>query len=153
VEVYGGLVISLTGGLGAGKTALARGVAESLGARGVKSPTFATECIHRLPGKNFDLVHADLYRFDSVAPGSETDMQFQEYLSDERPPLLIVEWCDRWALPQSGRWDVAISSCSDSDERRSILMSAYGDDALAHLAAAYEAMLCSPGAERWFERC
>lgn len=57
-------VVYLRGELGAGKTALARGVARGLGApaREVASPTFAL--LHEYAGESGDIVlrHLDLYR-------------------------------------------------------------------------------------------
>jgi tRNA threonylcarbamoyladenosine biosynthesis protein TsaE len=140
-EVYGGLVVILSGGLGAGKTALVRGLAEALGVPGVKSPTFATESAHIVPGRDFDLIHADLYRFDSVPPGSETDMQFEEYLSSAGSQLLIVEWGERWSPPPCDRWDINISAPDGDSDRRSFAMSARGERAAERLSKAYEEML------------
>jgi tRNA threonylcarbamoyladenosine biosynthesis protein TsaE len=142
-EAYGGLVIILSGGLGAGKTALTRRVADALGARGVKSPTFAAEAIHRLPDRDFDLVHADLYRFDAAPPGSETDMQFQEYLAGPRRHLMIIEWGERWTPPSGDRWDINIAHDDGGDELRTLTLSAFGEDAIAHLSRAYESVLGS----------
>jgi tRNA threonylcarbamoyladenosine biosynthesis protein TsaE len=57
-------VVYLTGDLGAGKTALARGIARGLGApaREVASPTFAL--LHEYAGRRGEIVlrHLDLYR-------------------------------------------------------------------------------------------
>ncbi len=59
-------VVYLAGGLGAGKTALARGLARGLGAlpRQVASPTFAI--LHEYAGKGGAIVlrHLDLYRLE-----------------------------------------------------------------------------------------
>ena len=151
-EAYGGLVIILSGGLGAGKTELTRRMAETLGASGVKSPTFAAEALHRLPDRDFDLIHADLYRFDAVPPGSETDMQFQEYISGPRRPLMIIEWGERWTPPPYDRWDINIAHGGD-DESRTIALSAWGDDALAHLSSAYESILGSAALRNWETLC
>jgi tRNA threonylcarbamoyl adenosine modification protein YjeE len=140
-EIYGGLTIILSGGLGAGKTTFTRYLAEAIGVVGVKSPTFATESIHRIPGRDFGLVHADLYRFDSVLPGSDTDLQFEEYLSGPRHALLVVEWGDRWSPPSRDRWDVDISM-PDESGRRSFALSARGMEALSRMARAYERVLC-----------
>ena len=57
-------VIYLIGELGAGKTALSRGIAEGLGAapREVASPTFAILNEYASPGGGIVMRHLDLYR-------------------------------------------------------------------------------------------
>jgi tRNA threonylcarbamoyladenosine biosynthesis protein TsaE len=84
-----GTVLALTGELGAGKTQLAKGVAEGLGIETVvNSPTFVlmNEHLGRLR-----LFHVDAYRLadpeEAVAAG----------LLDERQAdgVLVVEWADR----------------------------------------------------------
>ncbi|MDR1510507.1 MAG: tRNA (adenosine(37)-N6)-threonylcarbamoyltransferase complex ATPase subunit type 1 TsaE [Synergistaceae bacterium] len=142
-EVYGGLFVILSGEIGAGKTVLVRAMALSLGVEGVKSPTFATEYVYRVPGKNFGLVHADLYRFDCVAFGSDAAMQFEEYLS-EGENLLLAEWGERWETPPvSDGWRIEISSPGgpDSDDVRVFSFDAFGERAHRSLAAAYEKIL------------
>ena len=139
-EVRGGLVIVLSGGLGAGKTTFTQGMAKSLGILGVKSPTFATESIHQIPDRDFDLVHADLYRFGSVPPDSDMALQITEYLLRPRGVLLIVEWGDRWTPPRE-RWNIDILSPDDGSDRRSFVMSACGDDESRRMSRAYESIL------------
>jgi tRNA threonylcarbamoyladenosine biosynthesis protein TsaE len=84
-----GDIVALFGGLGAGKTELAKGFATGLGVRDVvNSPTFVLMAEHagRLP-----LFHLDLYRLagpdDAVAAG----------LMDERRAggVTVIEWADR----------------------------------------------------------
>ena len=139
-EVRGGLVIILSGGLGAGKTTFTQGMGRALGVTGVKSPTFVTESIHQIPNRDFNLVHADLYRFDSVPPGSDTDLQFTEYLSGPRAALLIVEWGERWT-PPGDRWNIDIVSPDDGSDSRSFMLSSCRDDASRRMSRAYEAIL------------
>jgi tRNA threonylcarbamoyladenosine biosynthesis protein TsaE len=90
-----GDVVSLVGGLGAGKTAFAQGVAQGLGVAGpVTSPTFTIvqEYEGRLP-----VAHVDVYRLDTVQ--DLYDLGFDELIDDGR--VTIVEWGDRvvQALP------------------------------------------------------
>ena len=59
-----GLVVGLTGDLGAGKTQLVKGLARGLDiTRRVQSPTFALVNIYR--GGRLTLFHLDLYRLDT----------------------------------------------------------------------------------------
>ena len=59
-----GLVIALSGDLGAGKTQLVKGLAKGLGiAARVTSPTFAL--VNTYSGGRLTLFHLDLYRLDT----------------------------------------------------------------------------------------
>jgi tRNA threonylcarbamoyl adenosine modification protein YjeE len=139
-HVYRGLLVILSGGLGAGKTTLVRALARSLGVADVKSPTFVIESIHTLPERDFKLIHADLYRLDSVSSGSETAVQFEEYLSGPEAALLLVEWGERLESPQAfDRWDINISHFEDASDTNSryFNFTAYGMRATRSLSAAY----------------
>jgi tRNA threonylcarbamoyladenosine biosynthesis protein TsaE len=81
----GDLVI-LDGPLGAGKTALARGVGVGLGVRGeVTSPTFVISRIHR--GGRLPLVHVDAYRLGGVSEVDDLDLD-----ASVEDSVTIVEW-------------------------------------------------------------
>jgi len=84
-----GLVIRLSGPLGAGKTILVQGLAEGLGVTtAVKSPTFALE--HRHAGRRM-LHHFDLYR---LSPGRDLDeLGLADLLTG--PDVVAIEWPDR----------------------------------------------------------
>ena len=86
-----GLVIGLSGDLGAGKTQFVKGLARGLGiAERVHSPTFALVNIYS--GGRLMLFHLDLYRLDTrqqiVAAGLE------EYLNPAG--VTVIEWAERW---------------------------------------------------------
>lgn len=86
-----GDVIALEGGLGAGKTTLARGILEGLGLEEeAPSPSFAIVQPYDVPDVRLPVAHVDLYRIDS--PGEAEELALDEYLMDS---LLIVEWPDR----------------------------------------------------------
>ena len=86
-----GDVIALEGGLGAGKTTLARGILEGLGLEEeAPSPSFAIVQPYDVPDVRLPVVHVDLYRLDS--PDEAEELALDEYLMDS---LLIVEWPDR----------------------------------------------------------
>ena len=126
-----GTVLALSGELGAGKTQLAKGVAEGLGVTSVvNSPTFVlmNEHVGRLR-----LYHIDAYRLadpeEAVAAG----------LLDEREVdgLTVIEWADRldgW-LPLE-RLDLELSAGPGPDDRE-IGWHARGD---AHRRLADEAL-------------
>ncbi len=89
-----GLVIGLSGDLGAGKTQLVKGLARGLGipAR-VHSPTFTL--INVYPGGRLTLYHLDLYRLDTR--GQIEAAGLDEYL---RPAgVTVIEWAEKWEIP------------------------------------------------------
>lgn len=102
-----GDVIALEGGLGAGKTTLARGILEGLGLEEeAPSPSFAIVQPYDVPDVRLPVAHVDLYRIDS--PGEAEELALDEYLMDS---LLIVEWPDRLgddAWPDALRLHIAI---------------------------------------------
>jgi tRNA threonylcarbamoyladenosine biosynthesis protein TsaE len=138
-HVYGGLVILLRGGLGSGKTVFVRALGNVLGVSGIKSPTFTIESVHDVPGGRFRLIHADLYRLNPLS-GSETEMQFDEYL-ELGGVLLLVEWGERWTNPPArDRWDIDIyppDGYSAEGTARSIDTAAWGFEAHERMARAY----------------
>ncbi len=94
--------VALYGELGAGKTALARGLGEALGAEDMASPTFT---ILREYDTQPRLLHFDAYRLS----GAEElyAIGFAEYAAE--PALLLIEWAERVpeALPKE-RLDIYI---------------------------------------------
>ncbi|MBW3594957.1 MAG: tRNA (adenosine(37)-N6)-threonylcarbamoyltransferase complex ATPase subunit type 1 TsaE [Actinobacteria bacterium] len=81
-----GDVISLTGDLGAGKTALVQGIAAASGVEGrVTSPTFTI--VHEYEGR-YPFIHLDVYRLNSFQ--EVLDLGFEEFLDPDS--LVVVEW-------------------------------------------------------------
>lgn len=101
----GGETIALYGPLGAGKTALVRGIAVGLDAspKAVTSPTFVV--IHEYQGR-LPLAHVDLYRIRS--PRELESIGLIEYFSGRT--VTAIEWADKGlaALPQD-RIDIALN--------------------------------------------
>ncbi len=83
-----GLVIGLCGELGAGKTALVRGLARGMGVEGrVRSPTFTVASLH--PGV-LPLIHVDAYRLDDP-----TELELHGWHEWHQEGVIAVEWADR----------------------------------------------------------
>ena len=83
-----GDIVALRGGLGAGKTTLARAIIDALGHVGeVPSPTFAIIQTYGPPDVSLPLVHADFYRLED--PMEVEELGLDDYLEDA---ALIAEW-------------------------------------------------------------
>lgn len=127
-----GTVLALTGELGAGKTQLAKGVAEGLGVTSVvNSPTFVlmNEHVGRLR-----LFHIDAYRLGDPEEGSAAG------LLDERHAdgVTVIEWADRldgW-LPAE-RLEIHLDTPADAPMHRTLTWTAHG---AAHEELAAEAL-------------
>ena len=108
-----GTVVLLYGELGAGKTALVRGLARALGAPtdSVSSPTFTL--IQEYPGAGVTLYHVDLYRLSS----REVDeLGLEELVSGDG--IVAIEWAERWAGRPDDACEVWIEHLGE--DRRSI---------------------------------
>ena len=86
-----GDVVTLSGGLGAGKTTLARGLLSALGlTEEAPSPTFAIVQGYGPPEVRLLVAHIDLYRIDDPADAEELGLD--DLRTDH---LLLVEWPER----------------------------------------------------------
>ena len=106
-------VVLLIGNLGAGKTTMAKGIAEGLGiarADDVTSPTFPL--IHEY-GDTGELYHIDLYRLDTAA--EVASLGLDEIFS--RPAVVLLEWAERFpALLPRERIEIRIEA-RDNESR------------------------------------
>ncbi len=85
-----GDVIALEGGLGAGKTTLARGIIAALGHDGeVPSPTFTIIETYDAPPLRLPIVHADFYRLNN--PTEIDEIGLDDY---REGAAMIAEWPD-----------------------------------------------------------
>jgi len=126
----GGETIALYGPLGAGKTALVRGIAVGLNASptAVTSPTFVV--IHEYQGR-LPLAHVDLYRIRSPRELESTGLI--EYFSGQT--VTAIEWADKglFALPQD-RIEIALNH--RAARSRTILLNVTGPKSHEVLARA-----------------
>lgn len=83
-----GDVVALEGGLGAGKTTLARAILAALGHEGeVPSPTFQIIEVYDPPTVRMPVVHADFYRLEN--PDETDEIVLEEY---RQGAVLLAEW-------------------------------------------------------------
>jgi tRNA threonylcarbamoyladenosine biosynthesis protein TsaE len=83
-----GDVVALSGGLGAGKTTLARAIIAALGFEGeVPSPTFTIVETYDPPAVHLPLVHADFYRLNR--PEEIEEIGLDDY---RNAAALLAEW-------------------------------------------------------------
>ena len=127
-EVWGrtakkGLVIGLSGDLGAGKTQLVKGLARGLGiTTRVHSPTFTLVNVYA--GGRLTLFHLDLYRLETHE--QILSVGLEEYLTPDG--VAVIEWAERWFgdvhspksraqnFPDCFRW-VNIESLNENERR------------------------------------
>ncbi len=89
-QVRAGDVVALEGGLGAGKTTIARAILASLGHAGeVPSPTFTIIETYAAPPLSLPVVHADFYRLED--PSELAEIGLDDYREDA---VLLAEWPD-----------------------------------------------------------
>jgi len=89
-RLQAGDVVALTGGLGAGKTALARAIIAALGHDGeVPSPTFTIIETYDSPALRVPVVHADFYRLHD--PCELAEIGLDDY---REGAVLLAEWPD-----------------------------------------------------------
>lgn len=137
-----GMLITLRGDLGAGKTTLVRAILRCLGVTGrIKSPSYALVEPYAIDRKPLELkgtlqtnaYHIDLYRFSG--PEEWDDAGLRELLDGRS--LCLVEWPERAPalLPQA---DLDIALSPGQHGREIVLQSGSpaGDAVIQHLASA-----------------
>lgn len=130
-SVFPGLLILLSGGLGAGKTVLVRGLVEGLSGKNVRSPSFTLVNEYEA---GIPVTHADLYR---LPPQNYEDLGLEEALEEGR--LVLVEWSDNWKQPpECDIWRIAleIPQSEEDSQTRHIALSAFGERATSALEEA-----------------
>ena len=105
-------VVLLIGNLGAGKTTLAKGIVQGLGAarpEDVSSPTFTL--IHEYSPS---VVHIDLYRLDR--PEQVATLGLDEIF--ERPAVVLIEWGEKFLeLMPRDRIEIRLRTLGENSRR------------------------------------
>ncbi len=102
-------VIGLNGDLGAGKTAITKGIGEYFGIENITSPTFVVMKVYKTLKNNSktrlgeagasqrrsqvkNLIHIDCYRLETY--DALLDIGLNDYINDDKN-LIILEWADK----------------------------------------------------------
>ena len=118
-----GDVVTLTGDLGAGKTAFARALINSLShePEEVPSPTFTIVQLYDLPQGT--LWHFDLYRLAE----EERDILELGWEDARRDGIALIEWPDRLGgLLPADRLEINIGFIDGSDTARTVTLTPFG---------------------------
>ena len=120
-QLIAGDLILLNGDLGAGKTVLVQGIAQSLGIEGVTSPTFVISKSYK---GSLPLIHVDVYRLlDSGKAALFLDDLDLD--SDRENSVTVIEWGGAESARLSDqRLEITIDR---SDEVRKVSFNCVGD--------------------------
>jgi len=116
-SLNGGEVLLLTGGLGAGKTLLTKGILSGLDydVDEVTSPSFTLVNLYETP--RFNVYHIDLWR--SEPEFARFSVGLDEILEDDTA-VVIVEWAERLGEISFDRPAMRIGITGEGDEPRRI---------------------------------
>jgi tRNA threonylcarbamoyladenosine biosynthesis protein TsaE len=119
-SLEGGELILLTGGLGAGKTLLTKGILSALGydPDDVTSPSFALVNLYHA---RLDVYHIDLWRLDDANDAAVT-VGLDDILENDKA-VVIVEWADRLDREDFEAETIRIEISGDGDAPRTITIS------------------------------
>ncbi|AMO60256.1 YjeE family ATPase [Mycolicibacterium phlei] len=123
-QLRAGDVVVLSGPLGAGKTVLAKGIAQALDVEGpVISPTFVLARVHRArrPGAPA-MIHVDLYRLlDDPEVDLLAELDSLDLDTDLEDAVVVVEWGEGLAERLSdSHLDVRLERTNDSEVRTAV---------------------------------
>lgn len=108
-----GMVLCLTGDLGAGKTTFTQALAKAMGvSEPVTSPSFTI--VHEYHSGRVPIYHMDVYRIED--PTELEDFGFDEYFAGTA--VVVVEWGERVEsmLPES-RIHIGLYRCGEETRR------------------------------------
>jgi len=120
-ELAAGDVVVLTGPLGAGKTMMAKGIAQGMDVEGpVTSPSYVLARVHRArtPGRPA-MVHVDMYRLlDSGSTDLIGELDSLDLDTDLDDAVVVVEWGEGLAERLSdSHLDIRLARTDDDDAR------------------------------------
>lgn len=123
-QLRAGDVVVLSGPLGAGKTVLAKGIAEAMDVEGpVISPTFVLARVHRARKSGAPaMIHVDLYRLlDQPSVDLLAELDSLDLDTDLEDAVVVVEWGEGLAERLSdSHLDVRLERGSDSEVRTAV---------------------------------
>ena len=113
----GGEMILLSGGLGAGKTLLTKGILYALDfdVDEVTSPSFTLVNLYKTP--QIDVYHIDLWRMEGKNAASAVGL---DEILEEPNAVTIVEWSERLGEMIFPNRTVKVDLAGDGDEPRTI---------------------------------
>lgn len=118
-KAFKGMVITLVGDLGAGKTTMTKGIGKALNiTRVINSPTFT---IMKIYEGDYTLYHMDVYRIDN----NSGDDYLEEYFYQDG--VSVIEWADNISdiLPKN-RLDISIEI--DQDFNRKVTLKSNSEE-------------------------
>jgi tRNA threonylcarbamoyladenosine biosynthesis protein TsaE len=120
-QLRAGDVVVLSGPLGAGKTALTKGIAVGMDVEGpVTSPTYVLARVHRArrPGHP-ELVHVDVYRLlEHTGSDLLAELDSLDLDTDLDDAVVVVEWGEGLAERLSeNHLDITLARSADSEVR------------------------------------
>ncbi len=120
-SLTGGEMILLSGGLGAGKTLLTKGILSALDfdVDEVTSPSFTLVNLYKT--EKFDVYHIDLWRIDERSDAGAA-VGLSEILEDEKA-VTIIEWSERLKIFSFPEKTFHINIEGDGDDVRRINIS------------------------------
>jgi tRNA threonylcarbamoyladenosine biosynthesis protein TsaE len=120
-QLRAGDVVVLSGPLGAGKTVLAKGIAQAMEVEGpVTSPTFVLARVHRPRKPDAPaMIHVDLYRLlDDSAVDLLAELDSLDLDTDLEDAVVVVEWGEGVAERLSdSHLDIRLERGIDSEVR------------------------------------
>jgi tRNA threonylcarbamoyladenosine biosynthesis protein TsaE len=123
-QLRAGDVVVLSGPLGAGKTVLAKGIAQAMDVEGpVISPTFVLARVHRARRADAPaLIHVDFYRLlDHASVDLVAELDSLDLDTDLEDAVVVVEWGEGLAERLSdSHLDIRLERGFDTETRTAI---------------------------------
>jgi tRNA threonylcarbamoyladenosine biosynthesis protein TsaE len=137
-QIKSGIIIALTGDLGAGKTAFIQGLAKGLEVSEncyITSPTYTL--INEYAGK-LPLLHVDLYRLDN--PDDFEDIGLYEAFDGNN--VVAIEWAEKIAKEAFPEY-IEIRIDFNDEETRDITINAYGPKTIGLMEEIKKSFSCN----------